>query len=946
VQIRTFHSWFAALLRNAPMAVLERLRLPANYELLERDEEAIELVWRRFYAAVWRDEAARADYEASVAAYGRSQTQKALTALLAKRVEFAFADAHGVVEESVKPFATHFDEFAGLAEPCDALARPAVRDVLLAAARALGRGTPSVAAKAVQLEAAVSSADLDGALDALLTKEGEPRKFSDKLEGIGDVRAAQELVLRLSAACVQHEAWLHQQRMTRLARIVIEEFAALKRERGWIDMNDVERAALAMLADPVISGWVQERLDARTRHLLIDEFQDTNPLQWQALNAWLGAYAGAGAEAPSVFIVGDPKQSIYRFRRAEPQVFRAAKEFIQQAFGGDLLSCDHTHRNAPEVLDVVNRVMSAAQDEGLYEGFRAHTTEAKTAGCVLRLPRIERDAIAKPEAQESFDWRDSLLAPRELPEERLVSLECRQAAAWIAGLVAQGVPPGEIMVLARRRDRLAAMEEELRAIHVPAQQPEKTDLCEAPEVKDIAALLDVLVSTTHDLSLARVLKSPLFGMDDEALVEIALAARRAREQEKRPLCWYEVLQQDTVSAPLRKAGADLARWKRIVDDLPPHDALAAVYAEADVLAKFGAAAPAPMRPLVLARLRALLGAALDWNGGRYPTPYAFVRALKAGGIAAPAAQGAQAVNLLTVHGAKGLEARIVIVLDTDAPPPRTETMGVVVEWPGEAPAPWRFSFIANESKPPPCNAQALEIERAARAREELNGLYVAMTRAREQLVISCVAPRTAAEGSWWQRIEPFATPVDVGPAPPRPVERDGRFTLLQVPALPDRVKAAPGAPSQDALDSRLGQAMHRLLETMTGADAAFAPAQLRRIAREFALDERDAQRAAQMAQRIASGEGAWAWDSAVVDWHANEVPLHHEGELLRLDRLVRHAQTGEWWVLDYKSAARPEMRPELVQQMQRYRMALQAIHGGAVVRAAFLTAQGRVVVVP
>ena len=78
----------------------------------------------------------------------------------------------------------------------------------------------------------------------------------------------------------------------------------------------------------MLSGWVQERLDARVRHLLIDEFQDTNPLQWQALHAWLSGYAGAGGAAPSVFIVGDPKQSIYRFRRAEPQVFRAAQAFI------------------------------------------------------------------------------------------------------------------------------------------------------------------------------------------------------------------------------------------------------------------------------------------------------------------------------------------------------------------------------------------------------------------------------------------------------------------------------------------------------------------------------------------------------------------------------------------------------------------------------------------
>jgi ATP-dependent helicase/nuclease subunit A len=493
------------------------------------------------------------------------------------------------------------------------------------------------------------------------------------------------------------------------------------------------------------------------------------------------------------------------------------------------------------------------------------------------------------------------------------------------------------MVLARRRDRLAVMEEELRAIHVPAQQPEKTDLSDAAEVKDIVALLDVLVSPTHDLSLARALKSPLFGFDDPALVDIALAARRAREERGYAVPWFELLEGDVA--------VRLARWKKLVDTLPPHDALAAIYADADVLARFGAAAPAPLRPLVLARLRALLGAALAWNGGRYATPYAFVRALKAGGIEAPATRGADAVNLLTVHGAKGLEARIVLVLDTDAEPPRAETMSVVVEWPGEAPAPWRFSFVASESKPPPCNAEALEIERAARRREELNGLYVAMTRAREQLVISSVAPRSANEGSWWQRLEALATPVDVAPAPSRPAGADRRFFLPQVPALPAR--AAADAPRvQDSLDSRLGQAMHRLLETMAGRDAVFAPAQIRRVAREFALDERSAREAARMAQRIAQGEGAWVWDVARVDWHANEVPLHHAGELLRIDRLVRHAATGEWWVVDYKSAARPERQPELVAQMQRYRVALQAIHPQATVRAAFLTAQGRVVLVP
>ncbi|ROZ77170.1 exodeoxyribonuclease V subunit beta [Ramlibacter sp. WS9] len=957
VQIRTFHSWFAALLRNAPLAVLEELRLPAHYELLEDDSEAIDMVWRRFHAVVAAQPAARVDFEASVAAHGRFQTQKALLAALAKRVEFALADTHGVIEGSIKPFGEQFPEFGGLGEPCDALTRLAgVQAQLADAARSLGAASaPTFSAKGVQLEMALAAGDLQSAFDALLTQKGEPRKFSEKLQGLDHVRAAQELVLRLSAACAQHDAWLHHHRMARLARILIEQFADLKRERGWVDMNDVERAAQFMLADPVLSGWVQERLDARVKHLLIDEFQDTNPLQWQALNAWLSGYAGAGGDAPGVFVVGDPKQSIYRFRRAEPQVFRAAQQFVVEGLGGDLLSCDHTHRNAPRVIDVVNQVMSAAQEAAQYEGFRPHTTQSAEVGAVASLPPIERMARAVPNGgseDEPLSWRDSLTVPRELPEEKLVALECRQAAAWVASELQAGREPRDIMVLARKRDRLAAMEDELRALHIPAQQPEKTDLCEAPEVQDIVALLDVLVSPTHDLSLARALKSPLFGLGDEVLVGLAVLAREARDG-KRPTSWFELVQQKPDLAPgLADAAAKLAKWKKLLDRLPPHDVLDAIFHEGEVLARYAAAAPAPLRGTVLSRLRALLGAALQVDGARYSTPYGFVRALKAGGIQAPALSEAQAVRLLTVHGAKGLEAPVVLMLDTDGAPARAETMGVVVEWPGEAPAPWRFAFIASETRPPPCSAEALEVEKTARQREELNALYVAMTRARYCLVISSVQPYIASEMSWWQRLLPFAATLGAAP----PVSQAGplaqrvgeRFLLPELPVLNQKPPPAAlkppgmqGAPDTD--ETRFGKALHRLLERW--ATGAVTPAAIRRVAREFALDESVAAQAAAMAQRIRAGEGAWAWDRSAIDWQANEVPLHHEGELLRIDRLVRRAGSGEWWVLDYKSNSRPQADAILVDKMNLYRTAVAKAYPGAVVKAAFLTGEGRMVAV-
>ena len=950
VQVRTFHSWFAALLRSAPLSVLEALELPANYDLLEDDSEAVALVWRRFHAAVAAEPQARRDFEASVATFGRFQTQRALYAALAKRVEFALADVHGVVEASVKPFAEVFPQFAGADEPEAMLEGDAARKTWLARARLLGVEKNKTPQKAAQL--IVDAFDTGNLQDrfSLLRKAffvaGEDRLTANLVK----FPAAQEAEPELQALCAaraQHEAWLHHQRIMRLARLLIAQFGALKRERGWIDMNDVERAALVMLSDPVLSGWVQERLDAGTAHLLIDEFQDTNPLQWQALNAWLGSYAGAAGKRPSVFIVGDPKQSIYRFRRAEPQVFHAAKDFVREALGGDVLSCDHTHRNAPVLMALVNDVMGRAQEEGRYEGFRAHTTESTEEGQALRLPQIERAerqpvAAAGPDA--TIEWRDSLTVPRELPEEKLVTLECRQAAVWIAARLAEGVPPADIMVLARRRDRLGVMEDELRALHIPAQQPEKSELGEAPEVQDVVALLDALVSPTHDLSLARALKSPLFDLADEALVQIALAARRAAA-EGAPRPWFELLRKEDMPAPVPAGlAATLLRWKGWVDTLPPHDALEAIYQDGDVLARFGAAAPPALRNAVLGNLRALLGAALQVDGGRYATPYGFVRVLKAGGIQAPAQAAEGAVRLLTVHGAKGLEAPIVLMLDTDGPPPKAETMGVIVEWPGESPAPWRFAFLASETRAPACSAEALEVEMAARQREELNALYVAMTRARRQLVISSVQPHVAAEASWWQRLADFCEPLAAPEPPPRVPGVQGAagpFLLPVVPTIAIEAMPSPAAAATATRETRFGEAVHRLLEFHVPGATSWPAAQLLRVAREFGLDAPTAREASVMARRILTGEGAWAWDPARVDWQGNEVELLHQGELLRLDRLVRSA--GQWWVLDFKSASRPEQDPALIAKMQLYRAAVANANPGAVVKAAFLTGQGKLV---
>ena len=358
VQIRTFHGWFWTLLAGAPLSLLERLGLPADAELVEDETELVARLWPRFHQRLIEQPPLRADHLALVKEHGRFQTQKALESVLQRRIEFGLADALGVVERSVDTAAQRFPEFAKWPRPVDGLFDdPAQRAVLAKAAKALGTGAPSFAKKGVELEQALSARDGPGLIAALLTDKNEPRKFSEKIVGLEHVRQAQQQVLRARLAEAQQEAHDYQQRMTRLSRLLLAEFAALKRERGVLDMADVEHAAQHLLGDELLGGFLQERLDARVRHLLIDEFQDTNPLQWQALSAWLSGYAGSGGglEPPRVFIVGDPKQSIYRFRRAEPQVFRAAQAFLRDGLGGDLLACDHTRRNAPGVAGRAER---------------------------------------------------------------------------------------------------------------------------------------------------------------------------------------------------------------------------------------------------------------------------------------------------------------------------------------------------------------------------------------------------------------------------------------------------------------------------------------------------------------------------------------------------------------------------------------------------------------
>ncbi len=987
VQIRTFHSWFSALLRQAPAGILDQLQLPLQYQLLEDDTNAVAAVWPRFHAALLADPAARADFDALVQSLGRHAAIEALTDGLRRRIEFQLADAQQVLEGSVRPFGELFPQWAGLEHPAQSLLGAVAEERWLARAKALGaqpQATPRGAADGVIDAFALDDAQVrfDLLRTAFFVKE--PDRLKHNLTRYEAAQQAEAELQPLCAAIRQHEGWLHHGRMTRLVRVLVSKYAELKRERGWVDMADLEYAALALLRDPVVSGWVHERLDLQVRQLLIDEFQDTNPLQWQALRAWLDGYAGAGQTLP-VFIVGDPKQSIYRFRRAEPKVFDSAKELIRNAFGGVVLSCDHTRRNAAAVLQAVNAVMQDAAAQDGYEGFRLHTTGSETAGAVGALPQVQRRAAAPQGAAASSDdepvWRDSLTEPRDIDAESVRLHECRQVARWIDNQIRQGLrQPGDFMLLSRQTERLQTMQEALRELHLPCERTERGQLADALEVQDLIALFDLLVSPTRDLALAQVLRSPLFGADAAYLV--ALANRRDALD---AACWWEVLRERGWALPDgRDPGEVLRRWQAWVQQLPPHDAMSLIFSDGDVMARYARVVPATQRSPVLARLRGVLSATLDADGGRYLTPYAWVRYMRSQALRAPSVDAGTddsktgAIRLLSIHAAKGLEAPVVVMLDTDAAAPRGNSHGVCLDWPGDAPAPKRFAFCARLKSPPPCLEGLVAREQAAQAREDLNLLYVAMTRAKEYLVWSSSEPHQSPGQTVWQRgaahvplIEwHAANPLD---APAAPLAAADPATVLQSlvpdslvvaelpawqPSLPTAQAATKASPVGDAVadagDSadddraaRIGQAMHRLLEWAPAISGRWSPAQLRQVARDFDLGAADVQVASQMAQRILKGEGAWAWDTTVIDWADSEVEISDAGALLRIDRLVRRRDSGEWWVLDHKSSAQPEANAELRAQLLRYgrvvRESLGMQAAGAAVRCAFLAGNGALI---
>jgi len=701
----------------------------------------------------------------------------------------------------------------------------------------------------------------DALHDSLLTKTSpKPRawkttvEFRDRLAsqaaaGQGDDEPALQarwvaLAERVLAAGQLLREWpglALNARMMRCGAELMVVYRQIKRARGVIDFADLESNAYRLMRDPGTAAYVQCRLDRRYRHLLFDEFQDTSSLQWRLLADWLQAYAGAG-ERPSVFVVGDPRQSIYRFRRAEARVFRAATRLLEEGFDSIEIGTDTTRRNAPAIIEVLNRCLPPVMAH-----YRHQATLAETGqGLFWRLPRVQADAPGAVAAvDEPFDWLES---PRD-DETPLRHREGVQIAHAIKAarleLARQGkaVPFREIFVLARSRTGFEAYERALREAGLPVQSDRSGGLLRTLEGDDLRALLTFVRRPIDDLALAQVLASPLIGLDTDALGWLAVHARQTGRH------WWSCLKvlalasradadadadvdrdPHTVANLNRDADADadiamtaqspadivtrmapfdavslarrLAGWIEAAARLPVHDFLDAALAQADAFAGYPAAVAPAQREVAYANLCAMLGLALDVDAGRYPSLAGFLARLRSfdsledrEGPSEGRSDTVDAIRLMTIHACKGLEADLVVLADAHRRT-RSDQAGLFIDWPPEAMRPDHLSFLFNAGLRGSSREESLARDNELRELEDRNLLYVALTRARRGVIVSgALAPRSPSQ-SWYTLLDGVDAPDLAEPAvlsdqaaadaadpsdPVAPCEAEGAFTLR----LPD-----------------------------------------------------------------------------------------------------------------------------------------------------------------
>ncbi|MEI4471930.1 double-strand break repair helicase AddA [Frigidibacter sp. MR17.24] len=656
---------------------------------------------------------------------------------------------------------------------------------------------------------------------------------------------------RLALANARRSAALH-----RFAGAFLPRYHAAKAARGWVDFDDLITLTARLLSDRGLAQWVLFRLDGGIDHILVDEAQDTSPGQWQVierLSEEFTAGVGASDRIRTIFVVGDKKQSIYSFQGADLAAFDRMRAHFGAKFAGigatlRERALEHSFRSAGAVLQVVDAVFAPRPDQGI-GGAPLHIAfHEGLPGRVDLWPPVQKAAEPEDEA-----WDDPVDL---LPEAHHSVVLARRIAGWIKRELEAGtrIPTpkgprpmraGDVLILVQRRSALfAEIIAACKTAGLPIAGADRLKLAAELAVKDIRAVLAFLATPEDDLSLAAALRSPLFGWSEDDLHRLAQGRPPGRYlwAQLRGLPEHEATR--AILADLRDHADFLRPFELIERLLTRHDGRRRLIARLGAEAEDG--------------IDELLTQALTFESGNIPSLTGFLVWLEGGEVEvkrSPEGAG-RAIRVMTVHGAKGLEAPVVILPDTIRREAQGDAAILTIDGHG-------FWKAAADEAPAPLSAAKGALK--ARSMEERDRLlYVAMTRAESWLVV-CGAGEAKNDGDWWTLVSQgldgvgaatLATPegeirrhaAGDWPAPlPAPDTPDATDAAEALPGWLTRAAAAPaagpralspsdlggakvlaGTPGAEALPldteaaKRRGRRLHLLLEHLPGWDPAEA----------------------------------------------------------------------------------------------------------------------------